>query len=481
MFIQNADAVIITDFQHPDFGGRAAGAYRIATELRQHNYTCQVIDCFTELTDEQKFNIFEKTIGTNTKIFGISSTFFMQNDKFTYNYPYSVEKMSEYFQFIKKINPNIKIVAGGGKTDFNNCPESDILITGLADKAIVEYMKYLQNSNPFFTFTTNKYQQLVVDGNYYNNYFDFNNSFIKYEPHDNIMINEKLPIEIARGCIFKCKFCTYTLNGKKKNDYIKTASVIKDEFLRNYHEYGITKYLYMDDTHNDNIVKLQQMADIVQSLPFKLEYAAYIRLDLMHAYPEQYQLLKDGGLKGTFFGIESLNYETAKSIGKGLHPDKIIEELYKFENTLPTVGTMAGFICGLPKETKESMQLWVDLISKEDFPIDAILLQPLNLSRNPDKLIKSEFEENTGNWYTWKGTSHTHWDNGNFDRVWAEEYCHQINSNIKTRQRIGGWSSILTSSKDECNLIKKSWHANMKTLLKIKNDFRTDYVNKLFN
>jgi radical SAM superfamily enzyme YgiQ (UPF0313 family) len=28
-----------------------------------------------------------------------------------------------------------------------------------------------------------------------------------------------LPIEIARGCIFKCKFCSYPLNGKQNLDF----------------------------------------------------------------------------------------------------------------------------------------------------------------------------------------------------------------------------------------------------------------------
>jgi len=481
MFIENADAVIITDFQNPNYGGRTAGAYRIATELRTHGYTCQVIDCFTQLAEDQQLDIFTKTIGPNTKIFGISTTFFTKNNEFTFNYPYDNDVMLKYFQFIKNINPNIKIVAGGGKAQYNNCPGADTLMLGLSDKAIIEYMKFLENKNPFFTYSTNKYGQVVVDGNNYNNLFDFNSSYIKYEPHDNLLAHEGLPIEIARGCIFKCKFCTYTLNGKKKNDYIKHSDNLKEEIIRNYYEYGVTKYLYVDDTHNDNIFKLEQMANIVQSLPFQLQYSAYIRIDLIHARPEQYQLLKDGGLVGAFFGIESLNHESGKSIGKGLHPEKTIEELYKFQSNLPAVGTMAGFIAGLPYETKDSLQSWVDIISKEDFPLDTIMLQPLNLNRDPNKYIKSEFEENKKNWYSWQENSNTQWSNGNFDRKWAEEFCSKVKKDIKFRQRIGGWSSVLTSGRSEINLTKQPWHLHTKTLEKIKNNFRTDYVKKLFN
>ena len=122
-----------------------------------------------------------------------------------------------------------------------------------------------------------------------------------------------------------------------------------------------------------------------------------------------------------------------------------------------------------------------DIISKEDFPLDTIMLQPLNLNRDPNKYIKSEFEENKKNWYSWQENSNTQWSNGNFDRKWAEEFCSKVKKDIKFRQRIGGWSSVLTSGRSEINLTKQPWHLHTKTLEKIKNNFRTDYVKKLFN
>lgn len=482
MLNENVDAIIITDFQNPNYGGRTAGAYRIATELRKNGYTCQVIDCFTDLTEEQKLQIFDKVIGSNTKMFGLSTTFFTkENGDFTENYPYSIEKMRFYFDYVKRINPNIKVVVGGYKAHFNNCPGADILITGLADSAIIECMRFLENKNPFFSYDRNKHGQIVIDGNQHNSKFDFNNSSIHYEQHDNLLHNEVLPIEIARGCIFKCKFCSYALNGKSKNDYIKESSVIRNELLRNYHEFGITKYIYVDDTHNDNILKLEAMADIAQSLPFELKYAAYLRIDLIHAHQQQYQLLKDSGLQGAFFGIETLNHESGKIIGKGLHPDKTVEELYRFQDMMPHVGTMGGFICGLPSETKESVKSWVDVIIQPSFPIDTVMLQPLKLSKNADKFYKSEFEENKGNWYTWKDGSSTEWDNGNFNERWAKEFCTRVRTEIKPRQRIGGWSSVLTSGRGDIELTKQPWSLHAATLASIKNQFRIEYIKKLLN
>ena len=50
----------------------------------------------------------------------------------------------------------------------------------------------------------------------------------------------------------------------------------------------------------------------------------------MRSHKEQYQLLKDSGLASAHFGIETLNHQAGKAIGKGLHPDKVIEELYRY-------------------------------------------------------------------------------------------------------------------------------------------------------
>lgn len=459
MILQNAHVLILTDLVSHLYWARTAGAYRIATEIRKAGYSCQVIDCFTSFTEQELYDIFDRTVGDKTLMVGLSSTFFANfESKVTYavdkhgeagfaghtkNYPYSIEKMNRFFDYIKKINPKVKIVMGGYKTTWYDAPGTDTFITGLGDTAVIEYLKYLENKNPFLRYTLTKQGQMVIDGDIYNNTFDFSCSCIRYEKEDNIMQGEIAAIEVGRGCIFKCSFCSYALNGKKKNDYIKNPSVLRDEFMRNYEEYGITSYLYSDDTHNDNIEKLKSLAKVAQSLPFKLEYAGYLRVDLLHAHPEQYQLLKDGGLKGAFFGIESLNHQALKSIGKGLHPDKVVEELHKFEHLMPHVGTQGGFIVGLPHETKDTVTKWIHQVMDNKFPIDAYFIEALYLSKNPIKHYKSEFEKNSKNFYAFLNDSDDHWHNGDFDRLWALDFCSKLYLGKNQRARLGGWATII--------------------------------------
>lgn len=275
---ETVNALLFTELMDESYNyGRALGAYRIATSIRNAGYTCQVIDFFTKFTEEEMDKIIEKYIGANTILVGYSSTFFtyvddvkgkyQQNDDKnkilksfirrdkrvvdqTLNYPFHYTKMQALFAKMRKKNPKLKVVLGGAKAT-NLIGAGNAFMIGYADQAIVEYMKYLEGKNPFFQFERHNEHQIIIHGAQYSK-FDFQTSTVDWHPSDHLQNDEVVPIELARGCIFKCKFCAYPLNGKNKLDHIKSDSVLRDEFLKNYNEYGITKYIYCDDTHNDS-------------------------------------------------------------------------------------------------------------------------------------------------------------------------------------------------------------------------------------
>jgi hypothetical protein len=86
------------------------------------------------------------------------------------------------------------------------------------------------------------------------------------------------------------------------------------------------------------------------------------------------------GLIGTFFGLETLNYDSGKAIGKGLHPNKVKDRLYWLHDLWKNkVNMSAGFILGLPYDTQD---YFYDLISwclEDDNPLQEILFNPLHL------------------------------------------------------------------------------------------------------
>jgi hypothetical protein len=403
----SVNALLFTELVAPAANfGRAAGAYRIATEIRYAGYTCQVIDFFTKFTEEEMSNIMSTFIGEDTLIVGFSSTFFekavespqadnvpeiVDEDSSTMDYPFDLNKMRIWIMRMKKINRNLKIVFGGAKTSYMTAM-CDAFAHGYCDLAVVEYMKFLEGKNPEFNHKEIHNGQISFNGSNFPE-FDFNSSTIDWHPSDHLQHGEVVPIEIARGCIFKCKFCAYPLNGKKKLDFIKHNSVLRDEFLRNYQEYGITRYIYADDTHNDTVEKLERLHRVVNSLPFEIEYAAYLRHDLIYSHKHTAALMRESGLRSCFFGVESLNYKSAQSIGKGIHPEKTKELFHWLRSEVwkDDVSMSAGFIVGLPHETPESVREWSQWLLADDCPLHTFDIHPLYMSKGA-KVWQSEFE-----------------------------------------------------------------------------------------
>lgn len=439
MLKNNVDVIALS----PSVNGmRTIGCYCIATELRKQGYTCQVIEHFNYFDQIEVEIILDRCIGVDTKILAVSSTFAPGNnqpmDKVNFE---KFNSFSHAVQYVKSKYPYVKIVVGGQRAQTYSGPEFDAQVFGLADTVLPEYLRFLKGKNPFFQYTPNSDGPIIIKGDVINSQFDFAHSQVIYEDSDFVRPGESLPVELSRGCIFKCSFCNYQLNGKKNNEYIKDLAEFKEELLRNYYNHGVTRYLIMDDTHNDNLFKLEQLANVAQQLPFKFEYAAYLRIDLVRAHPETYSLLRDSGLTGAFFGIESLNWQSAKAIGKGLHPDKVIEELHKFKQTLPHVSTAGGFIVGLPYDSPESLDDWTAKVSDHSFPLDSVHFFPLYV--NPKRTVDaSEFDRNFDKWFTM--TEHG-WHNGFYNAKWAETYTKHLNQKLKNtnRDKLGGFFNII--------------------------------------
>jgi radical SAM superfamily enzyme YgiQ (UPF0313 family) len=439
---------------------KTAGIYRIATEIREANYTCQVIDNISSFSQSELSKILNIIVGKNTLAIGFSTTFISRSvnqptfssffHPFTEAYRDTIEKVVDdpesaintIFQISKSINPKVKILIGGAKAGQINNSAVDNIVLGYADEVVVDYLD--QISGKVGT-VDNTRQRRVINGMECNRRFNFTTSQIKYHPSDNIIPQQKvLSLEISRGCIFKCKFCAFPMNGKKKNGYIKDAVTLREEFLRNFNEYGITHYIFMDDTFNDSSEKLTSVANIVRNLPFQMYVTCYLRIDLLRAHPEQYQILRDIGLSSCQFGIESLNHESLKCIGKGLHPDKVVNELYKFKDEFPEVTTQGSFICGLPYETKESITETANLIMQESFPLDFPTMTPLGISNviNENELWFSEFSREAGKYYSWTNNK---WHNGNFDVTWALKFAHKfyVRSITSGRARVSCWAAAI--------------------------------------
>ena len=412
--------VFFTDMNGTFWHSRPLGAYRLASELRNYGYEVLVIDFFSKWIKQPKklHELLQLCLSDHTLFVGYSGTFFSRDngiktrsdgskdyyesyyrgghaDIYTQKqvssdmWPEQVEKIFTLNQYIKKLAPKAKIFYGGAKSNMidRQLEESgvDFVVQGFADSVIPDIMSRLaQNKNPVYDVNFQPSKLRVINHDILSTQLNFSKTTTRFHASDCVEPYEVMPLETSRGCLFKCKFCSYPLLGRKKNDpdYHKHKSVVEDELLRNYYDFGITKYMIIDDTFNESTEKLVKIYESVQKTGLNLEFSCYLRLDLLARYPEQMKLLYDMGMKSCFLGIETLNPASARAIGKS-------SEIHKVKNTLSQAKEIWGqdvvvygsFICGLPRDTEQTINEWMQWVWDNSEILDSFNINTLGITR----------------------------------------------------------------------------------------------------
>jgi hypothetical protein len=451
---------------------RSAGAHRLATEVRNKNLQCQVISMFFYFNTEEVEQLCNKFINEETIIVAFSTTFWNNDRNFREGPVYLIDQVIKY----SKKFPNIKVVFGGyNSKKFCEHFKGDDFFTGYGDQSFPDYIDYClgikQKDNVNFYYSKE------------NDSFDFSKSQINYVKEDCLNFGESVTLEVSRGCIFKCDFCAFPLNGKKKYDYIKELDNLKNELIRNYEVYGITNYYLSDDTFNDSNYKIESLHKVFTSLPFKIKFSTYLRLDLLNAHRDQIDSLKEMGLVGAFFGIESFNHKSLQAVGKGIKPEKVKELLYDLKKThwKEDVAISVGLITGLPYETYESHKDTIDWVMDENNLVDRVKCSALRIN-NPlidTSPFVSEFSRNASkHGYYWVDKSHNWKNYSNFvkDISMAIEMSKEINQASKDTHRLMKGSFHLLSVSNFLN--HSSQYRTLDEIRKLHRKDYTDWVRK---
>jgi radical SAM superfamily enzyme YgiQ (UPF0313 family) len=325
--------------------GRGSGAHRIASYLREFNYKIEVVDYCNQWSEQEFIQLCKKIVTNDTLFIGIGSNLFSDDSK-----------VNQLILAFKKLFPNIPVILGGNNLLGRSIENVDYMIEGFAEQAILNLLDYITGKIPKNKIKFKDENFPLIDAIHDYSYQDTSNLSITYIDSDFICPDEFLGIETARGCIFKCKFCTMPLIGKKKVDYLRDVDNIIEEIEENYRKWGVHRYIINEDTLNDTVNKIELLAIAIEKLPFKLEVVCYSRLDLILAYPETIDYYKKIGIRGVHFGIETFNHQAGKLIGKGMPPEKIKQGLIWFNQQMPEVSIHCTLIVGLPGETFESCE-----------------------------------------------------------------------------------------------------------------------------
>ena len=392
------NVLLFSDIYRP-LHGKGMGVYRLANHLKDHGYTVKVIHGFVKLTDDQFTEFCSRFISDETILVGLGATV-LANLEGSQFFGMSNEQAKARFVKLKQDHPHVKLCIGGaqitGATDafLSNFNYFDYAIKGQGETAIIELLKHIKDGAKV-TFSTVTKPRVLTDKTY--EFTHFNSTFNYFSEDDGIQHGEGLPIEIARGCIFKCKFCGYDLIGKKMGDFTKQKNLIREELIRNYNEWGTTDYYVADETINDSEEKINMLLDAVSDLPFKPTFGGFLRLDLIWKFPSMAQKLKDIGLEACSFGIETVNDRSGKAVGKGLGVKRITETLQHLKEVWKgEVFVNASFILGLRYDTPDSaneLDQWLEQ-QYTNKTLHTVFVKPLYIMPNTGlSFLDSNFEE----------------------------------------------------------------------------------------
>jgi len=368
---------------------RTIGAYRIRSVCQNYGYRIKVIDFSHNLTKETLTKILKKFLNKESLFLGVSTTFLGKEvlDQVILD--------EEMLAMARSISQKIQIVVGGAVSDIYQGEEKiDWVVQGYADTSIVHLLDFLSNKTSSLNYTT-KGSTKVIDSNQDFKFEDSSDLTTRWLKEDYIQSYEALPIEIARGCIFKCSFCAYPLNGKKKFDYIRAKENFTEEIDRNFEEFGTKHYLFMDDTFNDSDFKLNLIHDAIKSAKTPITFCGYIKPELLVSWPHHAEMLVSMGLEGASLGIESFNTMTRSSIGKGMSIEKImnaISELRRLSNY--SIGTQANMIVGAPWESKNSILKSFEWYKSNTDIINTVQWNSMTIMRPTYKTYTSAIDQN---------------------------------------------------------------------------------------
>ena len=355
---------------------KTIGAYRIRTIAAQEGYNVRVVDHTQYLTVEEIVKVCETLMSEDLMFISLSKTFITD--------PELLFNIETAMSILKRMYPKVKFLVGGAGTYLPKVVPNpwDFKLVGFSEYSFVDLLDYLSGKSNQLK------HQIIIKGTFnviqaksYPVDYDMDNLGTVWLDEDGILPTDSLPIEISRGCIFKCDFCSYELNGKKKFDYFRVKDSLVKEFQYNYEKFGVTNYVFVDDTYNDSRQKLKLIDDVLGELKFKLTFETFIKPELLAAFPEQAEQLVEQGLISCTLGIESLHPETRKSIHKTKDYYKLEKHIrdLKYNSKGWNVGIHYTMILGLPYEPVSSMMDNYKYLLELDL-VDDIMYQPLYMS-----------------------------------------------------------------------------------------------------
>ncbi len=331
----------------------------LGTYLHRRGFSFDFVNSF----QEGKAELARKLQTEKIRTIGIITTLYV-----------SVFPVLEIVSFIKKYNPQAKIIIGGPfvATQFRTAADPDTLAyffkstggdiyvnSSQGEATLVNVLQAIRNGDSLWGIPNTAYfdgNEWVInpvqieDNRLAENMVDW--SLFKDK------INQFLSIRTSISCPFHCSFCGFPEHAGK----YQTVEVAKiAEELNAIEKLGVVESLnFIDDTFNVPPERFKEILQMMIKNDYSFGWNSHYRCQF--ADEETVALMKESGCEGVFLGIESGNQQILQNMNKAASVEKYREGLRLLKKY--GIITYASFIIGFPGETYETVRDTVEFIEE---------------------------------------------------------------------------------------------------------------------
>lgn len=166
-----------------------------------------------------------------------------------------------------------------------------------------------------------------------------------------------VPVEVGRGCPFRCSFCCLQEISGGSNRLRSHESVTR-EILRLNSRYGMTHFNLVHDNLTASRSRLSQLCEALSQMESDVAWFGNARIDSLD--PELLDTMARAGCESLFLGVETGSQRLQDIIGKRLNVDRIVPTVRRIAEAGMTF--VASFIAGFPEERMEDLLGTITLI-----------------------------------------------------------------------------------------------------------------------
>jgi radical SAM superfamily enzyme YgiQ (UPF0313 family) len=440
---------------------RSISCYQLKHWLSHFGIRSQVIDFCPILSADEIFELLEQFVTEETVAIGVSVTFWPA-DKST------PENLAELFPRIRDRWPKLKIVAGGARRPWTPDPFDEIFVGDSEDK-FVTWCQAMTGKTALSAF---------------NKKFNIVDLAHRFDDWDAIMPGEALPIELGRGCIFKCKFCAHQNLGKAKHTYQRRFDLLLDEIEYNYSKFGTTRYNFLDDTVNEDMDKVRNFSTVKDKTGIDLQWVGYLRADLVWSQKESAELLQQSGLTSCFFGIETFHGQAGRSIDKGWGAKHGKDYLPKLYHDLwdGKINMHINMIAGLPFESTEHLRESLNWCKSNDLGFHQFVPLTLYVEKADSENASSEFTRNyLAHGYRNVDSNSGYWESDQTNMTEMMNFCEAAKEDLRSINRVASWDVFNATNLgyEPADVMQWNFYDFVEVLKDNKDVFKTRYLEKL--